>query len=61
MPAPRPGLLNEHHADSRPRVVTADIEQALLEVCGDVDAVARSEGLSPLVHDGADVAARVMG
>ncbi|KRE42815.1 aminodeoxychorismate/anthranilate synthase component II [Knoellia sp. Soil729] len=30
-----------------------------LEVCGDGEAVARSEGLSPLVHDGADVAAKV--
>ncbi len=32
-----------------------------LEVCGDADAVARSVGLSPLVHDGADVAAKVAG
>lgn len=32
-----------------------------LEVCGDAGAVARSEGLSPLVHDAADIAAKVTG
>ena len=32
-----------------------------LEVCGDDQAVARSVGLSPLVHDGAAVAAKVSG
>lgn len=32
-----------------------------LEVCGDAGAVERSVGLSPLVHDGADVAAKVTG
>jgi len=30
-----------------------------LEVCGDDEAVARSAGLSPLVHDGAEVSANV--
>jgi para-aminobenzoate synthetase component 2 len=30
-----------------------------LEVCGDGEAVARSAGLSPLVHDSADVAAKL--
>ena len=32
-----------------------------LEVCGDADAVEHSEGMSPLVHDAADVAAKVSG
>ncbi|MFC7490537.1 MULTISPECIES: aminodeoxychorismate/anthranilate synthase component II [unclassified Knoellia] len=32
-----------------------------LQVCGDPEAVERSQGLSPLVHDGADVAAKVTG